>query len=368
MIEAHLPVRLVELLHRIDVQFPQRELTLGPVTFLGARGATSDQELILRLMQERWPTMAPEFIPFAVDAVGNRFCLVRNHIYTDPEKLPVVYWMYETSVAVPVASCFDRFLDWIGLAAEIVVRRGADDALNLAHLRDLVIPQLEMLGVERDFFALTTSPVSPVGSLHQGMLRVDPQAAGSRLVAAQRARNDGRSRDSILHARSALKAFPEFFGAAWFLVTFPNGPSRVIGHRDLVRLLPDLPIYYRGDSMMPEFLDVPSPDFREIFDMIASVADPKDAEEDPILAMILYDDAESADVWLRTAIDMANIGMVDRAHTAALNAFHIATTRLARNHVLLFLEELYEAFGWTWLLEVVRFELTRCVEGDIILS
>lgn len=363
--EAHLPIRLVELLHRIDALYPTRgELTLGPVTFHGARGASNDRELILRLMHERWPTMAPELIPFAMDAVGNRFCLVRNHIHTDPERLPVVYWMYETSVAVPIASHFDRFLDWIGLAAEIVVRRGADDALDISHLRELVLPHLAHLGVERDFFALTTSPISPVGSLHLGMLRVDPEAAGSRLVAAQRAKGDERSRDSILHARSALKNFPEFFAAAWFLLTFPEGPSRVIGYRDLVRLLPDLPLYYRGDPQMPEFIDIPSPSFREIFDLIASVADPRDAEEDAVLAMILYDDAESADVWLHTAIEMANTGLVDRAHTAALNAFHIATTMEARNHVLLFLEELYEAFGWEWTLEVVRFEIARCMKSS----
>lgn len=365
MFEALLPVRLVELLRRVDGQFAEQgELTLGPVTFFGARGATTDAEISLALMHERWPGMLPELVPFAIDAVGNTFCLVCSALYADPEKIPVVYWMYETGVAVPVASCFDRFLDWIGLAAEIGVRRGADDAMNVRHLRQVVTPQLEALGVSRDFFALTTSPVSPVGSLHLGMLRVDPTAAGSRIVAAHRAKEDHRSRDAILHARSSLKSFPGFLAAAWFLVTFPDAPSRVVGFRDLVRLLPDLLFCYRGDAMMPEFVDVPRPTFREIFDLIASASDPRDAEEDPVLSMILYDDAESADVWLRTAIDLANIGALDRAHTVALNGFHIATTRDARNHVLMFLEELYEALGWMRLREVAAFEIARCVRDD----
>ena len=363
MVEALLPIRLVELLRRVDAHFSVRgELTLGPVTFFGARGASDDRELLLHLMHERWPTMAPELVPFAVDAVGNRFCLVCSRIAQDPETLPVVYWMYETSVAVPVATCFDRFLDWIGLAAEIVVRRGADDALNTRHLREVVIPELKLLGVERDFFSLTTSPVSPVGSLHLGMLRVDPNAAGSRLVAAHRAQGDGRSKDAILHARASLKSFPEFLSAAWFLVSFPNASSRVIGYRKLVSSLPDLLFCYRGDALMPEFVDVPAPTFREVFDCVAAIADPAEAEEDPVLSMIVYDDAESADNWLTASIELANFGKMDRANVAALNAFHIATTALARNHALLVLEELYEATGSAWLLEVTRFELARCME------
>src|SRR5690625_3433364 len=101
--------------------------------------------------------MPPELLPFASDAVGNRFCLVMDDEGTDPEKLPVVYWMYETTLAVPIASCFDRFLDWIGLVSEIYVRRGTDEIYSRVDHEEIVLPTLDALGVKRDFFALTTS-------------------------------------------------------------------------------------------------------------------------------------------------------------------------------------------------------------------
>lgn len=359
MIQAQLPVRLVELLRRIDVQFPERgELTLGPVTFKGAFGASGDG-LVEQLVHARWGGMPPELLPFAMDAMGNRFCLVRSAIHHDPEKLPVVYWMYETGVAVPVASCFDRFLDWIGLASEIYVRRGADDRLTRAHLEEIVKPQLRDLGVERDFFALTTSPVSPVGSLHLGMMRIDPAAAGSRLVAAKRAQLDGRQRDAILHARHALKCFPTFLAAAWFLVTFPNAPSRVIGYKELVRGLVDLPFAYRGDPLMPEFSDIPSPSPTDIADLVQSVVDRNDVEEDPLLELMAYDDPQSAEVWLCSAIELANIGQLQRAHVAASNALHLVRDRELRDDVLTLMTELYDALGWTWNSYVVRRERAR---------
>lgn len=359
MIQAQLPVRLVELLRRIDSQFPdKRELTLGPVTFKGAFGATGDA-LVDQLIRARWGGMPTELLPFAMDAMGNRFCLVMAPIHQDPEKLPVVYWMYETGVAVPVASCFDRFLDWIGLASEIYVRRGSDDQLTREHLEQIVRPQLRELGVERDFFALTTSPVSPVGSLHLGTMRIDPSAPGSRLVAAKRAQLDGRQRDAILHARQALKSFPTFLAAAWFLVTFPNAPSRVIGYKELVRGLVDLPLAYRGDPLMPEFGDIPSPSPNDIAELVQSLTDRREIEEDSLLELMVYDDPQNADVWLAAAIELANFGHLQRAHVAVSNALHLAREPETRADVLSLMRELYDALGWTWNSYVVQHEIAR---------
>lgn len=357
MIHAQLPVRLVELLRRIDREFPVvGELTLGPVTFRAARGA-SGYALVEQLIAQRWSSMTPELLPFAMDAMGNSFCLVRTDVHHDPEKLPVVYWMYETKLAVPVASCFDRFLDWIGLAAEIIVRRGASDSMTREHLERVVKPQLHALGVERDFFALTTSPASPVGSLHHGMMRIDPTAAGSRLVAAERARRDNRQKDAILHARASLKSFPKFFAAAWFLVTFDNAPSRVIGYRDLVRGLVDLPLAYRGDPMMPEFVDIPAPSVLEVAELVSSVMTVSDAEEDPVIELMMWDDPLSAELWLIAAVGLANNQQLERAHVAALNAAYLATERDVLRDIWVFQHELYSAMGWSWQTHVVGLQL-----------
>ena len=359
MVQAQLPVRLVELLRRIDSEFPQAgELTLGPVTFRGAQGALGEA-LIERLIEQRWSAMPPELLPFAIDAMGNSFCLVRSDVHHDSEKLPVVYWMYETKLAVPVASCFDRFLDWIGLASEIYVRRGANELMTRDHLEGLVKPQLRALGVERDFFALTTSPVSPVGSLHLGMMRIDPAAAGSRLVAAQRARRDNRQKDAILHARGALKSFPKFFAAAWFLVTFENAPTRVIGYRDLVRGLVDLPLAYRGDPLMPEFVDIPSPSIVDVAERVASVARMGDLDDDPVIELMMWDDLMAPEAWLSVAIELANRQELSRAHVAALNAGHLVSDREVLRDIWTFQLELYDAMGWTWQRRVIAQHLAR---------
>lgn len=303
--------------------------------------------------------MTPELIPFALDAMGNNFCLVRSDFHSDPERLPVVYWMYETKVAVPIASCFDRFLDWIGLASEIYVRRGASESYTRQYLETLIKPQLRALGVERDFFALTTSPVSPVGSLHLGMMRIDPAAPGSRLVAAERARRDGRQKDAILHARAALKSFPKFLAAAWFLVTFENAPTRVIGYRDLVRSLVDLPLTYRGDLMMHEFVDIPRPTVLDVAELVSQVVTLDDAEEDPVVELLMWDDALSPELWLHAAIELANNEQLERAHVASLNAHYLSNDPDVLRDIWLFQSELYEAMGWTWQSFVLQRELAR---------
>lgn len=359
MANAQLPAGLVKILQYVDeVAADTGELTLGAVTFRSVRYMGS-ADPVEALVADRWTAMPPSLLPFAVDAVGNRFCLVMNATSDDPETLPVVYWMYETTLAVPIASCFDRFLDWIGLVSEIQVRRGADEAYARAHHEEVVKPTLKALGVERDFFALTTSPFSPVGSLHLGTMRVDPDAAGSRLVAAHRASFDNRQKDAILHARAALKSFPGFLSALWFLVSFENAPIRVIGYKDLVRRLARMPLVYRGDPMMAEFVDIPSPRLTEIAKRVAEVATSLDAAEDPVVELLLWDDVYEPTSWLRAALELANAEQYTCAHTAALNAAYVATDKDVVRDIWTFQHELYEEMQWKWHANMVEKQLAH---------
>lgn len=359
MASARLPHGLVQILRRVDaVAEASGELTLGAVTFRSTRHMP-DSDPIEALIADRWTAMAPELLPFAVDAVGNRFCLVMDDTQEDPEKLPVVYWMYETALAVPIASCFDRFLDWIGLVSEIYVRRATDEIYSRADHENIVLPALESVGVQRDFFALTTSPFSPVGSLHLGMMRVDPDAAGSRLVAAHRAQVDNRQKDAILHARAALKSFPGFVSALWFLVTFDNAHIRVIGYKDLVRKLARMPLIYRGDAMMSEFIDIPSPKVRDIAQKVSEVVTPLEAAEDPVVELLLWDDVYEPTSWLRAALELANNEQYLCAHTAAINAVYLATDRDTLHDIWLFQHELYEVMEWAWHASMVQKQLTH---------
>lgn len=356
---AQLPAGLIHMLRRVDEVAEQSgELTLGAVTFRSTRHLPHSDP-IDALIADRWTSMPPELLPFASDAVGNRFCLVMDDEGTDPEKLPVVYWMYETTLAVPIASCFDRFLDWIGLVSEIYVRRGTDEIYSRVDHEEIVLPTLDALGVKRDFFALTTSPFSPVGSLHLGMMRVDPDAAGSRLVAAHRAQVDNRQKDAILHARAALKSFPGFVSALWFLVTFDNAYIRVIGYKDLVRKLARMPLIYRGDAMMGEFIDIPSPTLIEIAQKVAEVVTPLEAAEDPVVELLLWDDIYEPTSWLRAALELANNEHYECAHTAATNAAYTAMDRDTLRDIWLFQQELYEEMEWDWHVAMVQRQLSH---------
>ena len=48
--------------------------------------------------------MHPDLLPFARDGWGNRFCFVDAPDALAPEGFAIVYWMYETFSAVPIAS------------------------------------------------------------------------------------------------------------------------------------------------------------------------------------------------------------------------------------------------------------------------
>src|SRR5690625_5291471 len=280
--------------------------------------------------------MPPELLPFASDAVGNRFCLVMDVRGPHPAMRPVVDWLYGTALAVPIACCVGRFLDWIGFVSEIYVRRGTDEMYSRVDHEEIVLPTLDALGVKRDFFALTTSPFSPVGSLHLGMMRVDPDAAGSRLVAAHRAQVDNRQKDAILHARAALKSFPGFVSALWFLVTFDNAYIRVIGYKDLVRKLARMPLIYRGDAMMGEFIDIPSPTLLEIAQKVAAVVTPLEAAEDPVVELLLWDDIYEPTSWLRAAVELAHNEQYEFAQTRATDHGYTAMDRDTLRDIWLF--------------------------------
>lgn len=357
MNQVQLPQSLLRLQHvvRQDVG-ADRELALGAVTF-PAYKFDQPQDLMEQLVQQRWVAMPPELLPFASDAVGNRFCLYREHSQQNPEKMPVVYWMYETTLAVPVATSFDRFLDWVGLVAEIHVRRGADDGQTREHYDRVVEPALKQLGVERDFFALTTSTLSPVGSLHQGMLRVDPQAQGSRLVAAKRAQMDNRQRDAIVHARTALGSFPHFLSALWFLVTFDNAPVRVIGWKVLVKRLLNMPFVYRGDPAMAEFVELPSPSLTDVTALVSGVLTASEVAEDPVAELMLYDVVYEPENWLSVAVELANMRQYERAHVAAMNATYLACDVDVTEDIWRFQCDLYHELEWTWYESIIRRQL-----------
>lgn len=303
--------------------------------------------------------MHPDLLPFALDSTGNRFCLIVSGDQRDADEFAVAYWMYETYLAVPIASSFERFLDWIGLASELAVQRRTDPVIDNAHVQQVVRPLLAALGIERDYFALSTSPQTPVGSLHLGMMRLDPASPAARLVAARRAANQNRFRDALRHARAALDIFPDFVACAWFMINLPEAEQRVRDYDLLLREMASMSLIYRGDTLMPLFADVPQVDPRDAAEAVARRLRPGETDEDPALALAAFDDPLASTDWLRAAIDVANLGEYTRATRLATNAHHLSGSGIERRDALLLLEELYDALGWSHHRAVVAFELGR---------
>ena len=357
-----LPHKLVELLGYLGgVEPGAREVFLGDVGFPLVPDAVDAAGVHGAYLARRWPGMHPDLLPFAVDSCGNRFCLVRGVGATNPERFPVAWWMYETYRAVPIASSFDRFLDWVGLSSALSAQRLVNPLTTAEHHARVVQPALEAMGVRRDFDALTASRAAPLGSLGLGMMRVDPGSAGARVLAAERALQQGRTRDAARHAEAALEAFPEFLAARWFLSGLDLPWRQEAELTELTRSLLTTPWLWQGDGFMPEFGEIPSATPQELVARVTQQLAPSECDEDPAVAAAWYDDPMAPLTWLRVAVEVAELGDPTRAIGVATNALFLSRGVQDRLDALSLLDELYDAVDATWHRAVILEDAARSV-------
>ncbi len=320
---------------------------VGEAGFLRAEPEQDLVEWLEKLDHRRWRGMHPDLVPFATDGAGNQFCFFRNGKDSCRGVRAIVYWMYETYRAVPVASSFDGFLSWLGLTAFVGARKGDDPVLDSSHFDREVAPLLSEVGLEPDFGAVLDEPDPSSLGVHRAMLQLDDEAPASRLAVAMHLAGEDKLLQALDLCAEASFSFPEFaasrFASARLLASEQDSQSL---HDALLQTL-ERPVAYCGDEAMPHFRDVPVVDLDWTAEVLAGhpLVDP-DGMEDPIWEIVVHGDAENPAAWVRVAIEQANGGDLERAVTAASNALHFGFAEELGAEILLLLQELYTALGW----------------------
>lgn len=332
---------------------------MGEAGFFLPRDGQSPENWILELLSRRWPAMHPDLVPFAVDASGNRYCFHVPGVRRG-RRAAVVCWMYETYFALPVASSFDTFLDWIGLTTAWVARQGIDPVLDVGHLETVVEPMARALGRPGAYATYFHHPESTLTHLHRAMLHLDRYAAGSLTWESRRVWEDGWGQPGAQHARAALQAFPECAAAHLVLARYGNvGSAGSVRAEALAQVL-RTPLVYAGDPAMRHFGGLEGLHPAGIAERIADLPEALDLlEDDPLLELVLREDPQQPDAWLRVAFRWLEREAMRPAIHAASNALLLGQSSPLLPDTLAFLAELYEAAGWTWHEQLIARDLER---------
>lgn len=345
-----MPARYFALLTNLAERTGERRAWLGDVGFRIPGSNVSDGAWAAQLTDARWRGMHPELMPFAEDGFGNLFCFVRSERPSMRGDRGVVYWMYETYRAVPIASSFDAFLNWTALTSWVAARRG-DPVIDDEHFDNEILPVLDAVGIRPDVEAgLETSDPDPLG-VHHAVLRLDPEAPGARVAIANWLALHDRPLEALDMCAEALFAFPDFAGAraAASRILVDEGGTRLC--EALVQTL-QRPLVYGGDEAMPFLRDIPPTDIDWTVTTLAAQQEFADLADDPLWTLVTREDPTSCHPWIQLAIDYANDDVLDHAATAACNALFVGfnTDLGAEIHGLL--SEIYAALGWSWHAEV----------------
>lgn len=312
------------------------------------------------LLNRRWPWMSPELVPFADDGAGNQFCFhVRGA--AEPRITGIVYWSYETYRAVPIASDFGCFLDWLFVVAHTMARSLNLPPLDLEHVDSVLVPLAERL--RRSSIRRLQTLYRSSHSVHRQMIELNPRCPASLLIVGTQEAIAGNveAASDLLH-RATLE-FPEFCTAYMAesdaLDTVLNATQQLELWSRCLRA----PLAFAGDPQLSQFGDVPIYEPVWLFEKLAASVE---FVELPfpvsVFEMVATEPPASADTWLRNAIDCANDGDIDLGITFAHNASLYLMNTGAEHHSFLLLQELYECNAWDWHVDVVERELA--LRGD----
>jgi hypothetical protein len=312
------------------------------------------------LLNKRWPWMNPELVPFADDGAGNQFCF---HVRagSEPRITAIVYWSYETYRALPVASDFGCFLDWLFVVAHTMARSLNLSPLDMDHYEDVLVPLAERL--RRSSVRRLDSLYRSTHSVHRQIVELNPRCPASQLIVGMQEVTSGNVESGSEHLHRAALEFPEFCTAymaeSEALEAVLNAPQQLALWARCLRS----PLAFAGDPQLTQFGDVPVYEPVWLFEKLAACAQFVDQPFPlPVFEMVATDPPASADTWLRSAIDCANEGDVDLGITFAHNASLYLMNTGAEHHSFLLLQEFYECNDWGWHVDVVERELA--MRGD----
>jgi hypothetical protein len=334
-----------------------RHFWLGDCGFILPPTADSPPDWIRRLSELRWPGMHPDLIPFAVDGMENRWCFYRGGRPDSPHAGAVVYWMYQTYRAIPVADSFDDFVDFIGLSAAASAWRGDDAVIDMAHWHAVVRPMLVRLGRPVDSIERQSRDNHDTASIHRMMTQLHPRASGSLLARALNLTEPEHAMNALSLCERALEAFPEFAAAESVRVELLDRVGTREDRAEALLRLFRLPLVYGGDSHVPCFPTLSPLDITRLVEQLAT--DPWANEkllDEPVFDMLLHDDPTSPQAWLTAAVETANANDLEMAVTMAQNALLFGYFDDWGVAAMTLLGELYEALGWDAHLDITRLD------------
>lgn len=322
---------------------------LGEIGLRVPEDGVVDEDWLEELAGQRWRGMHPTLIPFARDGWGNRFCFVRPGAAHGSEGSAIVYWMYETFTAVPIASTCEGFLRWLGLVTWAHERDPNYDTVESGDA-SVVHRLLAEVDLEVDYEALLPMPAPERRDVLAAALALDPSSPAARVTRALWRADQGDQLGAIADAETAAREFPDFAGA-WaakvrILANEPDSSERF----DALLMALRRPMCFSGDRDMPWFRDVPPIEITTFAEALANHPRWESVERyDPIWDLVQRLDPTSPTSWCEVALAYADANAIAEAVPMACNALHCAlddaTMRAAVERLLV---ELYEALGWSW--------------------
>lgn len=302
--------------------------------------AEGDEALAGWLRRLRFPGMNPTFLPFAQDGAGNRFCFAFEPGRAEPF---VVLWMYETFAALPISGTFRSFLDWVGMTASFAARQRLHPVIDEVHLHEEVLPTLEAWGRTLAYPTFFEESMVDLWTLHRALVEVDPGAAGSHLMLAQRAAELQMLPEALERCDRALAVTRRLTLAASLRADCVRPESVWRAQDDLLQAFRGYH-GYGGDPLMIGYGTLPAGDASRLAEQLSSGPDASErALSDPIWELILYEDPQDPEAWLRVALDHVERDELVEAVDMALNALYFGLQEPIAPRIAELLSELYEA-------------------------
>jgi hypothetical protein len=322
-------------------------------------GEAAGPHWIDKLAEGRWPGMHPDLVPFASDGLGNRYCFYRSARPELKGHPAIVFWVLESNRALPIATDFGAFLDWLGLVAEWTLLRGDESVIDEEHVRGVLQPLLRQLGRGDEAAAALGEGIPTRRALLEALLRHQPRNPAALLWRAMAQLDAGDLGEVRATCAQAEAAFPELVLAPFVeAAAEERGGSPVERTAALARAIRK-PLVYSGDENVPYFGDLPSLDPAWLAEELATAPLPADdVLFDPIWDLIAAYDPAAASGWLTVSVAYANAGNVATALTMAQNALLFAIPE-ERPAVLRYLAELYASLGASWHARTLLAEADR---------
>lgn len=347
------PARYLGLVSQLAERTDDTRAWLGDVGF---RLPANDRERGAwerALSDRRWQGMHPDLMPFAEDGFGNQFCFFRSEQERSRSSRAIVYWMYETYRALPIASSFDGFLAWIGLTSYLAARR-SDPIVDRHHFDRELLPALSGVGVEHDYAASLQSKDPTPAEIHKAFLTLDPAAPASLVAHGVWLTDHDRGLEALDHCAEASFGFPEFAAARFQAARMLAASGDGVAEFDALIQTLQRPMLYSGDERMTGFRGVPELDVTWVVSELTR--HPMFAEHEttsPLWTLVLRDDPMAAQSWVDVALDFAEENELEKSVTMATNALFLGFGSELGPLIHGLLGELYAALEWSWHEEVV---------------